>query len=273
MKDRIDLHIHSHCSDGDRSPTDIVREASEAGVSLLALTDHDTMDGVAEALDAGKAFGVSVVTGVEMDNRFDQELHILGLAVDRNHAPLCTQLRLAKERRLERNAKIGERLLSLGCDVRPFLQTTKGVMTRLHYAAALVDAGCVKSVSEAFDRFLSRGRPAYVSVDRPAPDVVIRLIRDAGGIAVLAHPCHLKGNVHSIVNELVSLGIGGIEAYYPTSTEGQTELFLSLAAQHRLLVTCGSDFHGARRLHATLGCAYCENELLEKTRRELLSRL
>ena len=218
---KMDLHTHSHYSDGDLAPADIVRCAQEAGVTLLAVTDHDSMDGVAEALEAGRREG----------------------------------------------------LTAAGYDVAPYLPAAQGVTTRLHIALALIRAGFANDTADAFQRFLRRGTPGFAALQRPGPAHVIALLREAGGIPVLAHPCHLRGNVHAIVQELVDLGIGGIEAYYTTSSPGQTALFSSLAAQHGLLVTCGSDFHGANRPAAQLGCAWTPAPALDQTRRALMQRL
>lgn len=270
---RVDLHTHSICSDGDRTPAALVRCAADAGITLLALTDHDCMRGVPEAIDAGRKCGVSVVPGVEMDNEYDQELHILGLCVDIENAALRAALEAADARRTVRNARILQQLAETGIDLEPHLKPTEGMETRLHIALALVQGGFAESVPDAFARYLRRGTPGYATVERPAPAQVIALLRGAGGIPVLAHPCHLKGNVHAIVQELCALGLGGIEAYYPTSTAGQTRLFLSLAAQHGLLITCGSDFHGDHRPAARLGCAWTPDPALEQTRRLLLGRL
>lgn len=270
---RMDLHTHSACSDGDRRPAELVRCALAAGVSLLALTDHDSVSGVPEAVAAGHACGVTVVPGVEMDNEFDQELHILGLCVDPANAPLCAELEAAHARRTARNARIVQNLMGVGVDVTPYLVPSGGVATRLHIALALVRGGYADGVADAFARYLRRGAPGYASLTRPSPARVIALLRGAGGIPVLAHPCHLKGNVHAIVAELCALGLGGIEAYYTTSTAGQTQLFLSLAAQHGLMVTCGSDFHGDHRPASRLGCAWTPDPTLERTRAALLARL
>lgn len=269
----MDLHTHSRCSDGDRTPAALVRCAAEAGVSMLALTDHDCVRGVAEAVAAGREYGVRVVPGVEMDNEFDQELHILGLGVDVDDPALQRELAAARERREVRNARILEKLLEMGVDVRPFLAASAGVTTRMHIALALVEGGFATGIADAFNRYIGQGAPAFATVQRPTPERVIALLRGAGGIPVLAHPCHLKGDVYAIVRELCALGIAGIEAYYSTSTPGQTRLFLSLAAQHGLLVTCGSDFHGDRRPAARLGCAWTDDPALERTRAALLERL
>lgn len=270
---RMDLHAHSVYSDGDRTPAALVRCALGAGVSLLALTDHDCVDGVTQAVAAGKEAGLPVVPGVEMDNEFEQELHILGLCIDPNNAELRLELEAACERRIRRNARMLRQLADAGYEVTPFLPETTGVMSRLHVALALVRGGFAQSVQDAFTRFLRRGMPGYAVVTRPTPARVIEILRGAGGISVLAHPCHLKGNVHSVIQELCSLGLDGIEAYYPTSTPGQTSLFVSLAAQNNLLVTCGSDFHGDHRPAAKLGCAWTASPALERTRALLLERL
>lgn len=267
MNLRMDLHSHSAYSDGTFAPAEIVRMAAKAGIALLSLTDHDTLAGVSEAIAAGAQQGVLVLPGIEMDNESPFELHILGLDIDTENDALNGALRQTLSRRNIRNARMLEKLEALGCDVAGRVEALvgNGVATRMHIAIALRDAGYAGSVPDAFRRYLSPGAPAYCTEAKLLPREVIALIKGAGGVPVLAHPCHIRQNPHGVVRELAELGIMGLEAYYPASTLGQTDLFVSLAAQYRLMVTCGSDFHGKNREGTPLGCAWRDVECLRQT--------
>ena len=261
----FDLHLHSHYSDGSDTPAQVVRRAAEAGVQLLSLTDHDTALGVPEAIAAGKECGVFVLPGVELDTEFAEELHILGLGIDLAEPKLAATLELARHRREVRNAIIVKNLAAAGFDTAPHMPPYVGTVTRMHIARALVLGGYAPDVRAAFRSFLGRGCPGFHEAERVFPREAIALIRGADGVAVLAHPCHLKRDVHALVAELAADGLGGVEAYYATSTEGQTQLFNSLAAQHGLLVTAGSDYHGAERPANLPGCAWRDVPELART--------
>lgn len=272
MSTRMDLHCHSTYSDGTFEPAALLRMASRAKLRLLALADHDTMDGVQEAAAASAGTGVLVLPAVELDTESPFELHILGLDVAADSPALTEGLLTLKHNRRRRNSVILDKLAAAGFDVRPYIEESKGSTTRLHIAHALVAAGLARDATDAFVRYLNRGAAGYYYEQRFTPGEAIALIREAGGIPVLAHPCHIRSNVHALVRELVGLGLMGIEAYYPASTVRQTELFVSLAAQHGLLATCGSDFHGRNREGNPLGCAWRDTACLEETAQRLLAR-
>lgn len=268
---KADLHTHSCASDGTNSPSEVVRLAWENEIGLLALTDHDTVHGVKEAMLAGEQLGVFVVPGIEIDTMYSEEIHILGLGIDPYNAKLTESLRNQMARRNERNVRMISKLFSLGYDIRSKLDSNSPSINRLHIANALVVCGYVPSRGAAFSTLIGRGRPAYVDFDRISTKEAIELINGAGGAAVVAHPCKLMGNVHSIVRELASAGLWGVEAYYPSATEGQRQLHISLAMQYGLFLTCGSDFHGANRPNASLGCTYTEDRLLKESLSALMS--
>lgn len=261
---KFDLHTHSNCSDGADTPREIVQKAKENGLALMALTDHDTVNGVNEALLAGRAAGVTVLPALEMDTEWTAEMHILGLDVDVQSEALTNALALAMRRRIERNRVIFERLRRAGCDVEPLITRTEGSVTRLHIALALVDGGYAADLRDAFSRYLLRGAPGYYAVQRFSPEEVVSIIRAASGVPVWAHPFH-GGNVHKELAMLVSAGITGVEAYHPSATEGQSSVLLSLARQHGLLVTCGSDCHGAHRAGVAVGCTWRDTQPLAET--------
>ncbi len=271
MNSKMDLHCHSIYSDGTDTPREVVRLAAEAGVSLFALTDHDTMVGVPEAVREGKALGVLVLPSIEMDTESPFELHILGLDVDIENSALKSALLMAESRRNERNARILKILKDERIDVYEYFEESLGSTTRLNIARALVSAGYSKTISEAFRDFLGHGTIGFFELERPSPAHVIGLIRDAGGIPVLAHPCKLKVNPHTLIEQLAKQGLMGLEAFYPTSTKGQTELFVSLASEYGLLVTSGSDYHGTNREGCMPGSAWQNNACLSKSYRYFIN--
>lgn len=268
----MDLHCHSTMSDGTYAPAAIVRMAAKAGIGILALTDHDTMAGVPEAMRAADEQDIRLLPSVELDTEMPFELHMLGLDVDPCAPCLQQELVGIQQRRRRRNEKILHKLRDAGYDVSGHMRESEGNTTRLHIAMALNEAGYAKSITDAFRGFLSPGTPGFYAEPRLTPKQAIDLIKKADGIPVLAHPCHIRSNPHQLVAELTGEGLMGIEAYYPASTLGQTETFLSLAAQFNLLVTCGSDFHGRNREGNPLGCAWRDVACLNETARLLQGR-
>lgn len=271
MASRFDLHTHSCHSDGTYTPAEIVRMAARAKLRLLALSDHDCISGVAEAVSEGKRLGVPVLPAVELDNEWPHELHILGLDVDPNHPVLIRAMEVAGERRDRRNEIIFTRLEQAGVEVRPFMETGQTTTTKLHIAHALIKGGYASEVKEAFAKYLKPGAPGYYTEKRFTPQQVMEIIHRADGIPVLAHPCHIRENFYALLQALIGWGLMGIEAFYPSNTPRQTEQFLSVARQNKLIVTCGSDFHGKNRPGVPLGCAWRDNKDLEATY-ELLTR-
>jgi predicted metal-dependent phosphoesterase TrpH len=260
-----DLHSHSYYSDGTDSPSELVKNAKAAGLSLIALSDHDTVLGVSEAVAAGKELHIGVLPAIEFDAQFETELHILGYGIDIFHPSIVAHEEDASARRVKRNGEILKKLEAAGLHVTPYLEHSKGNDTRLHFARALMLAGYADTVRNAFDLYLKRGGAGYVESVRPMPKRVIEIIHEAGGLAVLAHPKKLKADVHTVVRELCSYGLDGIEAHYPLSSDGEIALFVSLAKQHGLFVTCGSDHHGTNRKNAQLGSAWRDVPELEQT--------
>lgn len=273
MACRFDLHNHSNCSDGTDTPRRVVERALENGCALVSLTDHDTVSGLAEACAAGRELGIQVLPGVEIDAEWPTELHILGLGVDAAGERLTELMEEAALRRQRRNSQILRLLKGAGADVEPYLSPSANTTTRLHIALALISAGLAQDKSDAFRKWLDPGRPGYVHAQRPSPEDAVGAILDAGGVPVLAHPCHLKGDIHSLIDRLIRAGLRGLEAYYPSSTKGQTELYTSLARQNGLLITCGSDSHGANRPQVWPGCAWQDVPELEESFTYFMQRL
>lgn len=254
----FDLHMHSYMSDGTFAPERLPSLALEQGVELMALTDHDTAAGCRRAVDAGKKAGVKVICGMEIDAEFPSELHILALGIDPEHPAILGYEQWRREAREERNIKMLAKLKAMGMDVEPLMEHSKGNDTRLHIAKAMIAGGYVSSVTEAFERYIGSGAPAYQPGKRVSGREAVELAAEAGGVTVLAHPCKLKADPHSLIRKLAGYGLWGIEAFYPISTPGQRSLFLSLARQYGLIPTCGSDFHGKNR-ETLIGAAYSDD--------------
>ncbi|WP_155475744.1 PHP domain-containing protein [Heliobacterium mobile] len=257
---RIDLHTHSTASDGTLTPRELVHRAQREGVTLMALTDHDTTDGVEEAKAAGTEFGVRIIAGVELSvNHNEREMHILGYNLDIDHPELRAGLKELLEHRSERNPKIIQRLRRLGIPItmeEVMQEAGSQVIGRPHFGRLLVKKGVVSSVEEAFERFLASGRPAYVKKERLLPEEGLELIRQAQGVPVLAHPVFLAertyGELKDLLTRLKAAGLMGIEAYYPEHSFEDIQMFVRLARELELQVTGGSDFHGINR-NARLG--------------------
>lgn len=246
MSTHIDLHVHTTASDGTLSPAAVVQEAQVNGLSLLGITDHDTVEGIAEAVAAAEGTGLTVVPGVELSvGQETREIHVLGYLFDPADPTLCETLSRIQAAREGRNEQIISQLGRLGFPVSPARVREiagKGTVGRPHIAKGLVEAGHVSSVSEAFRRFLARGRPAYVGRERLTPAEAAALIRGAGGVAVLAHPAKLDGK--GMIERVLEEGMEGIEVYHSDHTQSDVQLLLTLARERALLVTGGSDSHG-----------------------------
>lgn len=257
---RIDLHLHTTHSDGSLPPADVLTLAGKTGVTALAITDHDIVDGIPEAMDVGERLGIEVIPGVEISSRYgDGELHILGYFIDWKDAELNRRLATLRNSRHDRNPRIIEKLNELGLavtydEVRALAGTES--VGRPHIARALMSKGYVASAKEAFDRYLSEGAAAYVPRDLPAPAEAITWIRAARGVAVLAHPTWVKESaegLYRLCDKLKGEGLGGIEVHYSTHTAQQTAEYLNIAKRLDLLVTGGSDFHGVTKPDIEIG--------------------
>ena len=243
-----DFHTHSHHSDGVLTPTDLIRCAGANGVRSLALTDHDTTAGVAEAQRAGEAIGVRVIPGVELSADLPDggDAHILGYFPSVEQPRLQAQLARYREGRTSRGRKMLAKLAALGMPLRweRVLEIAgEAAVGRPHVAQALVEGGHVGSVREAFDRYLHTGGPADAAREKVPPAEAIALIRESGGVAALAHPSFLP-DADSAVAALAAAGLEGLEVYYKNYTPEEVERFRALADAHGLVPTGGSDYHG-----------------------------
>ena len=268
MMKYIDLHVHSNASDGSYAPAEVVRQAKEGGLAAMALTDHDTVDGLPEAVAAGQRLGVEVIPGVEISAQFPGgTMHIVGLLIEYHDGLLDRRLAVLKQARIDRNPQIIKKLNDLGIAItmaRVEEISGGGQVGRPHIARALMEAGYVSSIQEAFDKYLAYQRPGYVSKFRFPPNEALAMIREAKGIPVLAHPFTLNLAAVSLKNLIIELkaqGLAGLEVFYSEHTPEQEALYLKLARELDLLVTGGSDYHGQNKPEITLGSMASQKNL------------
>jgi predicted metal-dependent phosphoesterase TrpH len=253
----IDLHTHTNESDGSFSPAELIEEAMRAGVGALAITDHDTFAGYDEALPLACQAGVELVRGIELSTKLlDRSVHLLGYFP--GHGDLedlrAWVLDLQTSRR-ERNVRLAARLRELGMDIRVEEAEAlgRGMTGRPHFARIMVQKGYVASIRKAFDDYLDESAKGYVYRREPHFTEGVRRIRAAGGVASLAHPTRVVGDVTALLPDLCAAGLNAIEAYHSDHTPAETDLYLGLARRHALRVTGGSDFHGAFKPEVMLG--------------------
>jgi len=250
----IDLHIHSTYSDGVLKPTELVDLAKSQGLSAISITDHDTADGAGEAIQRGLEKGIEVISGIEISSwHGDTSMHILGYLFRSDDEQFNSRLQLLQQGRETRNIRIIENLNKLGIPVEleELLQYSEyGQTGRPHIARLLVDKGIAKTVDLAFKYYLGRGAAAYAERFRFSARDAIAMIREAGGVAVLAHPSSLDPSLRStpsLLKDLHKVGLNGVEVYYPSHSSKAVKALLKMAEDIGLLITGGSDFHGPER--------------------------
>jgi len=242
----VDLHAHSTASDGSKSPAAVVAAAKAAGLSAIALTDHDTMDGVAEAVAASATYGIRVVPGVELSAIDDQrEVHLLGLHIQRPSA-IEESLQTFRDHRQSRAIQIVAKLNELGVPISfddVLARAGDAAIGRPHLARVLIDRGWARDSRDAFDRYLGAGRPAYVAKHRLSVGDAIALVHAGGGLAVVAHPG--PDGRRETIERFVALGLDGVEVRHPGHTQEDTNRLAALAEFFGLVPSGGSDWHGA----------------------------
>ena len=250
MSATIDLHLHTTASDGRCTPAELVRRACAAGIRVMSVTDHDTRAGEAAARAAAEVAGIELISGIEVTSvHRGRDVHVLGYGLPEEAPALEAVIRNQRQQRIERAREIGERLGRLGVpiDVDRLIAAAAAAsgkaLARPQIAQALVEAGHVSSIAEAFDRYLDDSAPAYVPHRGIGPADVVTLIVRCGGVASLAHPGRVR-DVDSIIGDLVNAGLGCIEAYHSSHDEVAQNHFLDVARRFELGVTGGSDFHG-----------------------------
>ena len=250
----VDLHAHSTASDGSRAPADVIREAKRIGLAAIALTDHDTVAGIREAISVGEDLGVRVVPGVELSAvEGDVETHILGLHLS-DTRELEAKLVALREMRRTRAERMVQRLNELGVRIEfasVLEQAAGGAIGRPHVARAMIAEGWAVDFRDAFDRYLGNGRPAYVTKERLAVAEATALIHRAGGLAILAHPSH-SGTLERIA-AFVDQGMDGVEVRHPSHSAEDTARLAALVEHFSLVPSGGSDWHGSSDGPRTLG--------------------
>ncbi len=268
----IDLHTHTTASDGSLAPSALVQKAHEIGLAALAVTDHDTISGLAEAGAEARTVGMDFLPGVELSvEDKDGRFHLLGYGFDPKFPELADTLVDLRRSRAARNTQMAEKMAALGLpvtmdDVRDAARKhaedgeESEVIARPHFAQALIAKGVVGSVQEAFDKYLASGRPLYQAKEVLTPADAVALLHRAGGVAVMAHPGLVPLSKPALSARVKSLaedaGMDGLEAYYSQHSPAETAFFLDLAREHNLLITGGSDFHGTPKPHVPLGIVF-----------------
>lgn len=272
---RIDLHTHTTASDGLLSAEDLVRLARDAGVGILAITDHDSTDSVDAGMEVAREVGIEVVPAVELNTDVPgAEVHVLGYFIDHHVAWLQEILARLREGRLHRAARMVEKLTALGVPVqmeRVLTFAGGGAVGRPHVARALVEAGHVSETAEAFTKYIGRNGPAYAERLKLTPAQAVEIIRRAGGIPVLAHPGWLGDE--AMVERLAREGLEGIEVYYPDHSPAMVDHYLQLAGRFNMVVTGGTDFHGGDlATRVSLGSQYVPPDVVAKLRERAADR-
>lgn len=256
----VDLHVHSTESDGTLTPEDLVAEAKKAGLAAFALTDHDTCQGVCKAMPLAASAGIELIPGIELSTDYHgKEVHIVGLYIDIENEQLLKKTAEYRKCRSERNALMVEALRKEGLSITMeelVAENPDCVITRANIARFLYEHGQIKSVREAFDRYIGDHCKCYVGRLKVASTDAVRLIKEAGGTAILAHPL-LYGlsntNLQKMIDELKPAGLDGLEAIYSTYTTGEEQQMKRLARENGLLISGGSDFHGSTKPDIALG--------------------
>ncbi|MBR5224828.1 MAG: PHP domain-containing protein, partial [Clostridia bacterium] len=255
---KADLHLHTTASDGSLTPAELTALAAREGFDVIAVSDHDSVSGVLAAQEAGKQLGVSVIPAVELSCGAAKEIHILGYGIDIRNEALLDFCRARRENREARARQMCEQLAQEGKSISfdRVMELARGVVGRPHVARALLEAGHVSSIRDAFDRFLVPGKPGYVPKEDVKVADAVSLIRAAGGAAVLAHPMELKMGemaLEALIREWKTQGLDGIEVWHPSAANNHAAYLERLARREELLITGGCDYHGPLVHDALIG--------------------
>lgn len=248
MKNKADLHTHTNYSDGFYSPQKLIELALEKDVQIISITDHDSVNGIKDAVRVAEKVGIEIIPGVEISTDIrDTEVHILGYFIDPNNKELEHYLGFFREERFKRARRIVEKLNILGLEITMedvLEQAENSAIGRPHIAQALLSRSQVKSYYEAFDKYLGNSAPAYEKKVHLSPQSAFKIINDAGGLSFIAHP----GNMPEIlIKELIEAGVDGIEVIHPSHSPDKVRFYRGIVNEYFLLESGGSDFHGGKR--------------------------
>lgn len=254
----IDLHIHTTASDGTASPAEVVRMAKDLGLSAVAITDHDTVSGYPEAAAAGRELGLEVVPGVELSSRYGKTIHILGYFLRTESPALTRVLSGIVAERDERNRKMAALMAADGLpvDYEEMKQRFGDVIGRPNFGQLLVDLGKAETVQDAFDRYIEKGQRYYLPRKMLSIERSVEVIREAGGVPVLAHPFQYRleePDLRQLIEHCMNHGLLGLECRYSRYDEAQSQYLLKLAREYGLTPTGGSDFHGSNKPEISIG--------------------
>jgi hypothetical protein len=251
-KNKVDLHIHTTASDGFYSPQEVINKAASAGLNIISITDHDTVDAIDEAMYYADKVGIEVITGIELSAEYDnREVHILGYFFDHKDKDFLLAIDTFKKSRFNRVIKFIAKLNEQGImiNLEDVLTNTKSSsLGRPHIAQAIITRGYASSFYEVFAKYLGNNSPAFVKKDFLAPETAFELINRAGGISIIAHPGAIS---ESSVKHFIKLGVNGFEVNHPSHSSLQKKYYSNIVSKHNLIGTSGSDFHGGKRSDET----------------------
>lgn len=262
-----DLHIHTNYSDSTLTPKDVIEDAHKNDISCIAITDHDTLSGIQPATEAAKKYNIEVISGIELSSEINgKDVHVLGYLFDHLNKNFIDKLNCIQDTRVGRMEKMINKLKELGIDNIELeevcsLAKTKSV-GRPHLAFMLRQKGWVSQISEAFDKYLAEGAPAYFPKYKQTPSEAIKLINEMGGVAVLAHP--MITQIDELIPGLVRDGLKGIEVFYPNASKNTIDFYKGIARKHNLVTTGGSDSHGSAKKNIYIGKVRLPYEKVEE---------
>lgn len=270
MEKRVDLHVHTYYSDGTFSPEEVVKKAQDLGLAAISICDHDCTDGFRESLEVAPRYGIEIIPGVEVTSEKEGiEIHILGYFIDVKAESMIRLLENLRESRIKRIYKMVERLKEYNINIEPeavFDLSQRGSVGRLHLATALYNKGAVSSIKEAFNKYIGDKAPCYVRRFNVSPEETIDTILESGGVPVYAHPKVMGRD--DFIPVFIKAGLRGIEAYHSDHNKSVSQHYLSLAQKYGLLVTGGSDCHGAGKHKVLMGGVTMPYSAVEELRRE-----
>jgi len=262
-----DLHIHTNYSDGSFTPAEIVELAYKKGITTIAITDHDNMVGISEAKKAANKYNIEIIRGIEVStSACHQKMHILGYFCNPLAEPMRSVIRDIRDRRYQRIHAICDKLNILGIEInceKEFQKSNLHSYERSQLAMIMKDLGYVKSIEEAFERYIGEGKPAFIDKWAPDPFDVVEMIHKAEGLAVLAHPGIIGDEIDEFLPKLIECGLDGIEVFYPMHTDQHTAFYRKISTENTLVMTGGSDYHGNQSDSHIFGIFKIKNSYVE----------